>query len=175
MIVPTRHTWPALGLTLALALTLAGCDQPTGSTRPRARAMPPPEQAAPAPAPPEAPAPREFIVGKTTQDIKDLDAAKKAGGVIVEPKITAKDYITLQGNAYVSMVGKTQVDRIKHAIDLYQAETGEFPKTKEEFMDKIIKANNIVLPKLPEYQDYSYVAEEHKLVIIEYSDKKKAP
>ena len=45
---------------------------------------------------------------------------------------------------------------IQHALDLYQAETGEFPKTYAEFMEKIIKANNIALPTLPFYQEYGY-------------------
>ena len=41
-------------------------------------------------------------------------------------------------------------------------------------MEKIIKANNIALPKLPFYQEYAYDAPNHKLVIIEYPDKKAA-
>src|SRR5206468_9336468 len=114
------------------------------------------------------------ILGKRTQDIRDAEAEKKAGGVVTTPRITAKDPITLSGNAYVTAIGKTSIGNIEYALKLYQAETGEFPKTYEEFMEKIIKANNIALPKLPFYQEYGYDAPSHKLVIIEYPDRKKA-
>ena len=46
------------------------------------------------------------------------------------------------------------------------------PQDHDEFMEKIIKANNIALPKLPFYQEYAYDADEHKLVIMEYPDRK---
>jgi hypothetical protein len=39
-------------------------------------------------------------------------------------------------------------------------------------MAEIIKANNIWLPKLPAYQEYGYNEKEHKLIIIEYPDRK---
>jgi hypothetical protein len=180
MSVPTRRPWPApaIALGLGLALAHAGCDQPTGSTRPRTRAPQAEVVEQPAPAPEPAPAPAPVaprpILGQKTQDIRDMSKEQKAGGVVVEPKITAKDPITLQGNAYVSIIGQNSILNIKHALDLYQAETGEFPKTYAEFMEKIIKANNIVLPTLPFYQEYGYDAPNHKLVIMEYPDRKEA-
>ena len=89
-------------------------------------------------------------------------------------KAADKDPTRITGNAYVSILGQTSILNIKHALDLYQAETGEFPKAYEEFMEKIIKANNIALPKLPFYQEYGYDAPSHSLVIVEYPDRKKA-
>lgn len=113
------------------------------------------------------------VLGKRTQDIRDASVeTKKAGAEIKQPKIIAKDPITLQGNAYVSIIGQTSILNIKHAIDLYQAEHGEYPKTYQEFMDNIIKANNIALPTLPFYQEYGYDAPNHKLVILEYPERK---
>jgi hypothetical protein len=172
MSLPPRRPWLVPSIALGLALVI-GCDQPTGSTRPRSRnraAAPAVEQPAPPPQPVEAP--RQFIVGKTTQDVHDLEASKKAGGVVVQPKITAKDPITLQGNAYVSIIGQSSMLQIQHAMDLYQADNnGEYPKTKEEFMEKIINPG-IRLPQLPAYQEYGYDAAAHKLVIIEYPDRK---
>lgn len=163
---------PRLAVALGLAL-LAGCDQPTGDTRPRSTA---PVVAQPeAPTPPPAPAPEvksREILGQRTQDVRDAAKEAEAGGVETAPRITAKDPILLVGNAYVSIIGRSAQLNIEHAIDLYKAENGDYPKTFEEFMDKIIKANNIALPKLPEYQDYAYKAEEHKLVIMEYPDRK---
>ncbi len=162
-------------LALGLALGLAGCDQPTGATRPRTKLVVEPETTTQAPAPePASPppvAPRP-ILGEKTQDVRDMAKEQKAGGVATQPRITAKDPILLTGNAYVSIVSQAASLNIKLALDLYQAETGEFPKTTEEFMEKIIKANNVALPRLPFYQEYGYDAPNHKLVVMEYPDRK---
>jgi hypothetical protein len=64
---------------------------------------------------------------------------------------------------------------MEHAIDLYQAENGRYPKDYNEFMEVIIKANNIALPKLPYYQEYGYDEKAHKLIILEYEDRKANP
>jgi len=168
-----RRPRTTLALALGLGLAhLAGCDQPTGSTRPRARVPAPPaaDQAPAVAANPEA-RPRA-ILNERTQDIRDAAKEAKAGGVEADGKILAKDPITLPGNAYVSIIGQTAKLNIEHALDLYKAETGEFPKTTEEFMEKIIKANNMALPKLPFYQEYGYKADEHRLIIIEYPARK---
>lgn len=172
MLAPTRRPL-ALSLTLALSFALAGCDQPTGTTRKIARKPKPAEPVAEAEAPAAPVGPRP-ILGQKTQDIRDMAKEQKAGGVVTPPRITAKDPIRLQGNAYVSIIGQTSILNIQHALDLYQAETGEFPKTTEDFMEKIIKANNIALPKLPFYQEYNYDAPNHKLVVMEYQDRKDA-
>jgi hypothetical protein len=176
-----RRARPALAtvLTTCLAL-LAGCDQPGGRSKgTQAKAVEfPDDQLKPAPEPqaPAQPAPAPVqprpILGKRTQDIRDVEAEKKAGGQVVQPRITAKDPITLQGNAYVSIIGQAATLSIKQAVDLYQATNGEYPKTKDEFMSQVIKANNIALPTLPYYQEYGYDVPTHSLVIIEYPDRK---
>lgn len=126
-----------------------------------------------APQKPAEPAEREFIVGKRTQDIQDADVALQKGDAQqVEPRITAKDPITLSGNAYVSMIGQTSILSIEHAMNLYRAEHDRYPKDYDEFMTDIIKANNIALPQLPVYQKYAYDEQEHKLIILEYPDLK---
>src|SRR5438046_7676493 len=78
-----------------------------------------------APAPPRAPAKREFIVGKRTQEIRNATTELQKGGAqVATTKITAKDPITLPGNAYVTIIGRTSMMNIEHALDLYQAESG---------------------------------------------------
>jgi hypothetical protein len=115
----------------------------------------------------------EFIVGKRTQEIVPVDSGAAQGANVIEkPKITAKDPITLQGNAYVTMIGQTSILQIEHAVKLYQAANDRFPKDYDEFMAEIIQANNIALPKLPHYQKYGYDEQQHKLVILEYPDLK---
>lgn len=170
-----RPRWTATTLA-ALALTSAACDQPTGPTVPRSRVAPAVGVAAPEPVADPAPAPEPVqprpILGRTTNDVKDAAVETKAGAVAKAPTITAKDPITLPGNAYVSIVGQNSILNIKHAVDLYQADTGEFPKTYAEFMEKIIQPNGIRLPSLPYYQEYGYDAPSHSLIILEYPDRK---
>jgi hypothetical protein len=45
---------------------------------------------------------------------------------------------------------------IPHALQLFKAYEGFAPKTHEEFMEKIIKANMIELPELPAGHKYVY-------------------
>lgn len=146
---------PRLALIALIALPfLPGCDEPT------------PKKAAPPKTRP--------ILNERTQDIRETKAEVKKGAVVAPPRVVAKDPYTLAGNVYVSAIGQTAIGNIKHTVDLYHAETGEFPKSHAEFMEQIIKKNNIALPVLPSYQEYSYDVNTHQLNIIEYPDKKAA-
>jgi len=60
-------------------------------------------------------------------------------------------------------------------MDLYHANNDRYPKDLDEFMNEIIKANNIALSTLPPYQAYGYDEKEHKLVILEYKALKDQP
>ena len=113
-------------------------------------------------------------LGKTTQDIKELEPEVKQGGQVASPKITSKDPITLTGSVYVSAVGQLEIGKIQHAMDLYHAENDRYPENLQEFMDQIIKPNGIALPQLPAYQEYAYDAANHKLVVLEYPDRREA-
>ncbi len=168
----------------------AGCEEERhdASARPKSRAADivgvdlgdqggasaqPNPRPAPKPQPPRKP---EFIVGKRTQEIKNANAELKTGKAqVASTRIVAKDPITLPGNAYVTIIGRTSMLNMQHAMDLYHAENDRYPKDYNEFMDVIIKANNIALPRLPHYQEYGYDEKEHKLVILEYPDRKNPP
>ncbi len=124
---------------------------------------------------PREPAPKS-IIGQRTQEVRSAEReVAKGDAKVITPKITAKDPILLVGNAYVSTIGRTSVMQIQHALDLYHAEKDRYPKDLDEFMTDIIKANNIGLPKLPDYQKYGYDEKEHKLVILEYPALKDQP
>ncbi len=113
------------------------------------------------------------IIGQRTTEIRNAALELQQGGAkVASTRIVAKDPITLQGNAYVSIVGRTSILNIQHAIDLYKATNDRFPKDYDEFMAEIIRANNIALPQLPPYQAYGYDEKEHKLIVLEYPDKK---
>ncbi|MBR4833636.1 MAG: hypothetical protein IKU86_04780 [Thermoguttaceae bacterium] len=55
--------------------------------------------------------------------------------------------------------------QIPSAMNLFQASEGRYPNSEEEFMAKIIKANQIVLPKLPEGDVYFYDVQARELKI----------
>jgi hypothetical protein len=113
---------------------------------------------------------------KYTQEVRNLKPELAQGGQVTDGKIHATDYITIQADAYRTSVANIAKMNVKHAIDLYEAEHGEKPKTYEEFMDVIIKKgkpDGIQLPMLPYYQEYGYDPDQRELVVIEYPAKKK--
>lgn len=115
-------------------------------------------------------------IGKYTQDVRPSAPELEKGGAWEAPRqITAKDPITMSGNAYVVAVNQVAAGSVKHTLDLYQAEHGEYPKNFREFMDEIIKPNQpdgLRLPQLPYYQEYGYDEVNHKLIVLEYPDRK---
>ena len=109
------------------------------------------------------------IIGQRTTDIRNASKElNQRGAQVASSRIVAKDPITLQGNAYVSIVGRSSVLSIQHSMDLYHATNERYPKDMDEFMTEIIKPNGIALPQLPPYQKYTYDEKEHKLIVLEY-------
>jgi len=113
------------------------------------------------------------IVGQRTTDIRSANKeVNQRGARSTSPKIVAKDPITLQGNAYVAIVGQATIGNMNHAVDLFHAENDRYPKDYDEFMSAIVRPNGIALPQLPPYQKYAYDDTQHKLIILEYPDLK---
>jgi hypothetical protein len=54
---------------------------------------------------------------------------------------------------------------VPKALQLYEASSGESPKTNQEFMDNVIKANQIKLPMLPPGHKYVYDPETKQLMV----------
>ena len=54
--------------------------------------------------------------------------------------------------------------QVTQAVNLYKATNGQAPRSQVEFMEKIIKANNISLPKLPNGHSYQYDTEKEQLM-----------
>ena len=55
--------------------------------------------------------------------------------------------------------------KVPHAMNLYKAEHGHFPKTPEDFTRDIIEFNQIELPDLPAGHRYLYDAESGELQV----------
>jgi len=149
----------------------APVQQPQAPGQPQAAA---PAPGAPAPAPESEQVKPRPVLGRTTQDIREVSTELEKGAQKVDTKITGEDYITVVGNAYASIVGRMEILQIKHSVDLFHAEHDRYPKDREEFMKEIIKANGLRLAQLPAYQEYGYDSKTHDLVILEYPAKKAA-
>ena len=105
------------------------------------------------------------IIDKKTQDIGEFDP--KAGAKVSDGKINATDPITAPLSAYGPIMERFSEIQITPVINLFHATEDRYPKDYDEFMEKIIKANNIKLPVLPGGKKYQYDVENHKLVVIE--------
>jgi|SRR5262245_4483645 len=105
------------------------------------------------------------IFGKKTQDIGQFDPNKQ-NQVVSDQKIHATDPITGPLSAYGPMVEKVSIESVNYAIQLFNASEGRYPKDHEEFMERIIKENNIQLPVLPYKGRYQYDAANHALVVV---------
>ncbi|MFN0054022.1 MAG: hypothetical protein ACKV0T_17725 [Planctomycetales bacterium] len=107
---------------------------------------------------------KKGIFGKKTQEIGKFDA--NAPQEISDQKIRATDPVTAPLAAYGPMMERVSMLAIDHAVNLFQATEGRYPKDYDEFMEKIIKANNIQLPVLPYGGKYQYDETTHGLVIV---------
>jgi hypothetical protein len=56
--------------------------------------------------------------------------------------------------------------QVPQAIAIFQATEGRFPKDHDEFMERIVKENNIPLPVLPQGHEYKYDPESHQLMVV---------
>jgi hypothetical protein len=106
-------------------------------------------------------------------DAKAAEAARLAnqGGSEVRPEDMQRGSKMVQGG-YMQTVLKGGIRAeqrlnlitVQHAMDLYAASNdGNYPKSHEEFMEKIIEANGIELEPLQEPYEYYYNAEDQQL------------
>lgn len=105
------------------------------------------------------------IIGKKTQDIGEFDP--NAGAAVSDSKVRVTNPITGPLEAYGPMVEQLMKTHIAHALNLFNATEGRYPESYDEFMEKIIKANNIQLPVLPGGKKYQYDVANHQLVVID--------
>lgn len=85
-------------------------------SRPHAVARPPAKQSGP-------------IIGQRTTDIRPATKEIQQGGAQpASTRIVARDPITIQGNAYVSIVGQAAINNMKHAVDLFAPKMIDIPR-----------------------------------------------
>jgi flagellar biosynthesis GTPase FlhF len=81
-------------------------------------------------------------------------------------------YYGAMANARIIAMDRTLGWQIKSALDGYvnSENDGKYPKTTEEFMEKVIEPNMIELPELEPNQEYFYDPADHELKIAELID-----
>lgn len=78
----------------------------------------------------------------------------------------AMSIITVPISTYFQAQERAVFDmQIPHTMNLFQATEGRYPNSEEEFFQRIIKENQIQLPKLPEGDSYVYDVPSHTLMI----------
>lgn len=105
------------------------------------------------------------IIGKTTTAVGVYDPNSEAR--VSDSRIQATDPVTAPMSAYGPMLERISKAQIEAAVNLFHAMEDRYPKDLDEFMQVIIRANNIQLPVLPGGLQYQYDVENHKLVIVE--------
>ena len=104
------------------------------------------------------------IIGKKTQEIGEFDA--KADVEVSDSKIRATNPLTYAVEARQPMIEKIMKSHIQHAVRLFEAVNARYPKDHEEFMEKVIKANNIKLEELGGGWKYQYDVDAHELRVV---------
>lgn len=134
------------------SLLVLGCGRPTAEKFPDPK--PNPNKAA------------ENIIGKQTQEIEEFDpeGEDKAADLQVKPNSSP---LTAIGGGATFAIAQAAKLKITQALNLFKAYEGRYPKDHDEFMTKVIKANQIQLPVLPGNRRYQYDVENHELVIVE--------
>ena len=113
-------------------------------------------------------------VGKTTQNVLELQQALAAGGVPADMSESSAG-LTVASDTYRISMGRMAVLSVEQKLKLYRAEHGSVPETYADFMEKIIapgKPTGLSLPMLPYYQEYAYDPAQKCLVVIEFPAKK---
>jgi hypothetical protein len=141
-------------LLLVIAL-LVGCSSKEPAT-PSPQPTPTPETKAP-PAPPQpltAPKAPESVQKKA-----EVGVGKKGRGY-------GQGFITTPAATLFTVKERIAYDiQIPQAMQMFKGTEGRAPNTHEEFMEKIIKANQINLPLLPDGERYIYDPKTEQLMV----------
>ena len=106
------------------------------------------------------------ILKQTTQDVRQFDKDAEQ----VDNDVKVSNPITGPLEALGPMRNQVAQLGIEYHVNMFNALNGRYPKDHAEFMEKIIKGNNVKLPKLPYHSEYQYDVENHKLVVVKKPD-----
>jgi hypothetical protein len=110
----------------------------------------------------------EGIFHKTTQEVGKYDP-NGAFQVVSDHKVHATDPLFAGLQAYGPIMEQIVDVTIKPSIAAFEIENNHYP-SYEEFMERIIKANNVQLPVLPFKGKYMYDEAKHELLVVRHPD-----
>jgi hypothetical protein len=142
----------AIAMALACLLGFAGCGEPESKP------------------PAKPPIKTRKTVGKTTQNVLELEAARADGGVVSDPTAEREGLDVVTG-AYPSAAAQIGGIAVEQALRLYAAENGSRPSTHAEFMKNIIRPgqpDGIQLPMLPYYLEYAFDPAKGSIIIVDF-------
>lgn len=113
-----------------------------------------------------APPAKQTPVSEPQEVVKKADVGVTGKGQFVDSAEKPMSIVTVPLASYFA-AQEMAVFRIQipEALKLYNATNGRNPENQEEFMQQIVRANNIVLPKLKEGDSYFYDAKTATLMI----------
>ena len=99
---------------------------------------------------------------RTTNDIGEF----RGNSPVVQPDVNISNPITGPLEAYEPITQQLAQLGIEHAVQMFHAMKGRYPKNYDEFMQRVIRTNQIRLPKPGRGFRYEYDVDNHKLVIV---------
>ncbi|MHB8971011.1 MAG: hypothetical protein ACYC3X_11355 [Pirellulaceae bacterium] len=151
------YMWCLVGL----GALLVGCsEQPVArdasppAAKSQGRPMPPPPPVPKAMDPPAPPVSPPAAASDTTRVKAEVGVGVK-GQTLEDPRLVQMIVAPARALFHTEQRVVFEV-QIPKAMQLYEASNGKRPATEAEFMEQIIRANQIVLPELPAGQRYVY-------------------
>ncbi len=99
---------------------------------------------------------------KVTDDIGEFKGDKQ----VVMPEVKITNPVTGPLEAYNPLKQRIAALSLDHAVNMFHALEGRYPKDYDEFMQRVIKENKIQLPEPAKGLCYEYDVENHKLLIV---------
>ncbi|MCH2115465.1 MAG: hypothetical protein MK171_11225 [Pirellulales bacterium] len=147
---------PTLLAAISLLTLSAGCEVPELDV---------PESAAPIAEPSQKSTPEQAAA--VSPDATSSEPREVTGRDPKKGKLSREEGGYLGSVLGAGMYAKHQIifDQVKHAINIDYGLNEDFPKSHEEFMERVIKFNKIQLPELDEGDEYLYDPADHTLKI----------
>lgn len=106
------------------------------------------------------------LLDRKTSDIGefDPDGAAREADLTID---TSRPLHAITVGPVKNILGRAAQLQITQAVNLFNAEHDRYPRDHAEFIERIVKPNNISLPVLPGKLVYQYDVENHELKIVE--------
>jgi hypothetical protein len=173
---PMNFSLVPLVLTIGI---LAGCEESPSHSAPAPSATPQTAEQKPAPPPPPPPPPENEKLAppaatqakNPTPEASPIPPGMEQEKAQVGSGEKGRDYgdgiIATPVTTYFKVRERVAYEiQIPKAMQLYEQMEGHAPRSHEEFMEKIVKANSIPLPTLPNGHTYRYDPKEKQLMVV---------